>query len=351
VKTGDQVLRDLFYNGNTAYEQGAIVARTAPSFLRFGNFEMLAARQETAQLEQLVNWTIDRFYPHIKGENKIIEWFKEVVEKTATMIVGWFRVGFVHGVMNTDNMSILGLTIDYGPFSFLDDYDPNFTPNTTDLPGRRYAFGRQHTIAYWNLGCLASAIAPLFETSKELVAALEDFQDIYFGKYYAMMADKLGLAELLEEDKKLIDDFEENLSLLKPDMTLFYQLLITLPQHVNDKKNLLKHMGPCFYSIPGEADLAKLFVTIQAYQNRLKLNSISEEESRELMRASNPRFILRNYMLHQAIQELENGDDTAFMKLKKALKTPYSNEHDEFFKLRPEWAINQPGSSTLSCSS
>jgi len=351
VKTGDQVLRDLFYNGNTAYEPGAIVARTAPSFLRFGNFEMLAARQETAQLEQLVNWTIDRFYPHIKGENKIIEWFKEVVEKTATMIVGWFRVGFVHGVMNTDNMSILGLTIDYGPFSFLDDYDPNFTPNTTDLPGRRYAFGRQHTIAYWNLGCLASAIAPLFETSKELVAALEDFQDIYFGKYYAMMADKLGLAELLEEDKKLIDDFEENLSLLKPDMTLFYQLLITLPQHVNDKKNLLKHMGPCFYSIPGEADLAKLFVTIQAYQNRLKLNSISEEESRELMRASNPRFILRNYMLHQAIQELENGDDTAFMKLKKALKTPYSNEHDEFFKLRPDWAINQPGSSTLSCSS
>ena len=351
VDTGDQVLRDLFYDGNAAYEPGAIVARVAPSFLRFGNFEMLAARQETAQLAALVNWTIDRFYPHITGENKIIEWYKEVIEKTATMIVGWFRVGFVHGVMNTDNMSILGLTIDYGPFSFLDDYDPNFTPNTTDLPGRRYAFGRQHTIAYWNLGCLASAIAPLFETSTALVAALEDFQDIYFAKYYTMMADKLGLAGLKEEDKKLIDDFEENLSLLQPDMTLFYQLLITLPAQLADQDAMLTHLQPCFYTVPDDKGLAKLFITLQAYQNRLSINTISKEESIALMRAANPRFILRNYMLHQAIQDLENGDDTAFEKLKHALKTPYSDEHDEFFKLRPEWAINQPGSSTLSCSS
>ena len=351
VDTGDQVLRDLFYDGNAAYEPGAIVARVAPSFLRFGNFEMLAARQETAQLAALVNWTIDRFYPHITGENKIIEWYKEVIEKTATMIVGWFRVGFVHGVMNTDNMSILGLTIDYGPFSFLDDYDPNFTPNTTDLPGRRYAFGRQHTIAYWNLGCLASAIAPLFETSTALVAALEDFQDIYFAKYYTMMADKLGLAGLKEEDKKLIDDFEENLSLLQPDMTLFYQLLITLPAQLADQDTMLTHLQPCFYTVPDDKGLAKLFITLQAYQNRLSINTISKEESIALMRAANPRFILRNYMLHQAIQDLENGDDTAFEKLKHALKTPYSDEHDEFFKLRPEWAINQPGSSTLSCSS
>ncbi|MGY0034353.1 protein adenylyltransferase SelO family protein [Pedobacter sp. NJ-S-72] len=166
VSTGDQVMRDLFYDGHLAYEQGAIVMRTAPSFLRFGNFEMLAARQEIPQLEKLTSWTIDRFFPHIKGENKTLEWFEEIVEKTAALMVEWIRVGFVHGVMNTDNMSILGLTIDYGPFSFLDQYDPEFTPNTTDLPGRRYAYGRQPSIGYWNLGCLASAIAPLFEDKK-----------------------------------------------------------------------------------------------------------------------------------------------------------------------------------------
>ena len=351
IGTGDQVLRDLFYNGNTAYEPGAIVARTAPSFLRFGNFEMLAARQETAQLQQLTDWTITHFYPHITGENRVIEWYKEVVERTASMIVEWFRVGFVHGVMNTDNMSILGLTIDYGPFSFLDDYDPNFTPNTTDLPGRRYAFGRQHTIAYWNLGCLASAIAPLLETSTELVAVLEGFQEVYFAKYYAMMAGKLGLTELREEDKKLIDDFEESLSLLGPDMTIFYQLLITLPPDIKDKESLIAHLKPCFYQIPAAEGLDKLMVTLQDYQQRIKTNTKPGEESVRLMRSSNPRFILRNYMLHQAIQALEKGDNGPFLKLKNALETPYSDAHDEFFKLRPDWAMDQPGSSTLSCSS
>src|SRR5690606_16063043 len=141
--------------GNAAYEPGAIVMRTAPTFLRFGNFEILNATKENDNLKHLVDWTISRYYPHIKGEEKVLNWFAEVVERTAMMVVEWLRVGFVHGVMNTDNMSILGLTIDYGPYSFLDDYDPNFTPNTTDLPGRRYAFGNQASIAYWNLGCLA----------------------------------------------------------------------------------------------------------------------------------------------------------------------------------------------------
>jgi uncharacterized protein YdiU (UPF0061 family) len=351
VNTGDQVLRDLFYNGNTAYEPGAIVARIAPSFLRFGNFEMLAARQETAQLQQLADWTIERFYPHISGADKLIVWYKEVVDKTATMIVEWYRVGFVHGVMNTDNMSVLGLTIDYGPFSFLDDYDPNFTPNTTDLPGRRYAFGRQHTIAYWNLGCLASAIAPLLETSTELVAVLEGFQDSYFEKYYTMMGNKLGLSPLVGEDKTLIDDFEESLALVGPDMTIFYQLLITLPQDLSDQESLLAHMKASFYHTPAEEGQNKLISTLQAYQKRLHNNMISKEESRQLMRNNNPRFILRNYLLHQAIQALENGNDEPFQKLKHAMKTPYSDEHDEFFQLRPEWAMDQPGSSTLSCSS
>ncbi|WP_158799702.1 YdiU family protein [Pedobacter sp. L105] len=350
VATGDQVMRDMFYDGRAAYEQGAIVMRVAPSFLRFGNFEMLAARQEIAQLKKLTDWTIDRFYPHLSGENKIINWFKEVVERTATMIIGWLRVGFVHGVMNTDNMSILGLTIDYGPYSFLDDYDPNFTPNTTDLPGRRYAFGRQHTIAYWNLSCLASAIAPLFENTDELVNALEDFKDIYQAKYFAIMADKIGLDELKEEDKKLADDMEKSLSLIKPDMTIFYQLLIDLPL-IENKEELANWFNPSFYRAPDKESLEFLFVTIQAYQERMKDNQITAEAAKTKMRANNPRFILRNYLLHQAIQEMEKGQNGLFLKLQEAMKAPYSNIHDEFFALRPDWANDQPGSSTLSCSS
>jgi len=351
VATGDQVMRDMFYNGNAADEPGAIVMRAAPSFLRFGNFEMLAARQETAALRKLADWTIENFYPHLTGENKIINWFKEVVERTADMIIGWLRVGFVHGVMNTDNMSILGLTIDYGPYSFLDDYDLNFTPNTTDLPGRRYAFGRQHTIAYWNLSCLASAIAPLCEHTDELVAALEEFQSLYAAKYFAMMANKLGLDEVREEDKNLIDDIEKSLSQIKPDMTIFYQLLIDLPSDFEHQDALAAYFKPSFYAQPDDASMKALYLTIQSYQGRILTNKISPEASKVLMSSSNPRFILRNYLLHQAIQEMEKGQNELFLKLQKAMKDPYSNTYDEFFALRPDWANDQPGSSTLSCSS
>ncbi|MBB6502508.1 protein adenylyltransferase SelO [Pedobacter cryoconitis] len=351
VLTGDQVMRDLFYDGNSAYEKGAIVMRAAPSFLRFGNFEMLTSREEITQLKKLTNWTIDQFFPDIKGENKTIQWFEDIVEKTASLIVEWTRVGFVHGVMNTDNMSILGLTIDYGPFSFLDDYDPEFTPNTTDLPGRRYAFGNQAGIAYWNLGCLASAIAPLFKDTIELSAALENYKPVYFSKYYGMMARKLGLDNYRETDKDLIEAIEKMLVQLKADMTIFYQLLITLPPATTDPELISVHFAPSFYTIPEESSGKYLVNTIQQYQKRISLNQISYKESQELMKANNPRFILRNYLLHQAIQEFEKGEPALFLKLQQAIKTPYSTDHDEFFVRRPEWANDQPGSSALSCSS
>lgn len=351
VSTGDQVMRDLFYDGRSAYEQGAIVMRTAPSFLRFGNFEMLAARQEIPQLEKLTLWTIERFFPHIKGENKTLEWFEEIVEKTAALMVEWIRVGFVHGVMNTDNMSVLGLTIDYGPFSFLDQYDPEFTPNTTDLPGRRYAYGRQPSIGYWNLGCLASAIAPLFEDTEKLSSALEKYKTVYFAKYHVMMAGKLGLDEFKEHDQELIESFEKTLTLLKADMTIFYQLLITLPIETSTEEAVTAHFCPSFYELHNKEQLQTLLETINHYQLRIRENKISSKVSKEIMKMSNPRFILRNYLLHQVIQELEKGEQTLFLKLQEAIKTPYSNAHDEFFKLRPEWANDQPGSSTLSCSS
>ncbi len=350
ITTGDRVIRDMFYNGNPQHERGAIVMRVAPSFLRFGNFEMLAARQEEENLKKLVDWTINRYYPHITGEDKIINWFKEVVARTASLMVEWQRVGFVHGVMNTDNMSILGLTIDYGPFSFVDNFDLRFTPNTTDLPGRRYAFGKQPGIAYWNLGCLASALTLLFPDTDQLVAALETYEPVYVQKYHAMMANKLGLDSIRPEDGSLIKDLEEMLSAVKPDMTIFYQLLIDLPQDL-EAAAIIPHFQDSFYKEPDPEKSQKLTDWVQQYASRLKTNAITPEESINRMRASNPRFVLRNYLLHQAIEELENGENQLFEKLQAAMKEPYSRNFDEFFAKRPDWASQKAGCSMLSCSS
>ncbi|HEY0054395.1 MAG TPA: YdiU family protein [Pedobacter sp.] len=351
VATGDNVLRDMFYNGNAAYEPGAIVMRVAPSFLRFGNFEIFAATNEIENLKKLCDWTIKRYYPHLTGENKIISWIAEVVEKTASLIVEWLRVGFVHGVMNTDNMSILGLTIDYGPFSFLDDYDPDFTPNTTDLPGRRYAFGKQASIGYWNLGCLANAIAPLVADQSKLIEAVESYEDIFWSKYYAMMGRKLGLDRVNENDISLINNFEKTLAVLKPDMTIFYQLLGKLTEDFGSELAIMNHFEDSFYSQPTPSAKKEFFDLIKAYTSRLKENTCSKEETQQLMRENNPSFILRNYLLHQAIEELERGETALFKKLQNAIKTPYSESNDEFLVKRPDWASQKAGCSMLSCSS
>ena len=351
VSSGEDILRDMFYDGNAAYEPGAVVLRTSPSFLRFGSYEIFAAGKETENLEQLVNWTIEKYYPHITGENKVLTWFKEVVEKTAFLITEWQRVGFVHGVMNTDNMSILGLTIDFGPFSFLDDYDPNFTPNTTDLPGRRYAFGNQPSIGYWNLGRLASALLHFFEDTEELEQALKAYEDTFWNHYYSMMGRKLGLDTVKDTDKKMIGRFEEVLSATKPDMTIFYRLLIDLPQELPQDDEIMDHFSPGFYEAPDEHQKTAFLELLQAYSERLQKNNISEAERKEMMKKANPKFILRNYMLHQAIEELEKGDRRLFDQLKEAMQSPYSDAHDEFFKKRPDWAMKKAGCSMLSCSS
>lgn len=350
VSTGEQVMRDMFYNGNPEFEPGAIVMRVAPSFLRFGNYQILAARDENANLEKLVNWTIDKFYPHIQGEDKVIRWYREVVERTASLIVEWMRVGFVHGVMNTDNMSVLALTIDYGPFSFLDDYEKDFTPNTTDLPGRRYAFGKQANIAQWNLGMLAGAILPLVGNNTELLKAeIEAYEEIFNRKYYSMMGNKLGLDMVNADDIILIDKFEHMLSVIKPDMTIFFQLLIDLPMDIEGEQEVLAHFEKSFYEVPGQKDW--LYKVIRQYSERIKANTCSRQDSINKMKAGNPRFILRNYLLHQAIEDLEKGDDELFKKLRQAIKEPYSDKFDEFFVKRPSWATKKAGCSMLSCSS
>ena len=352
VTTGEPVLRDMFYNGNVEYEPGAIVLRAAPSFLRFGSFEMPASRKEIDNLRKLVDWTIAKHYPHISGENKIITWFKEVADRTAAMIVEWLRVGFVHGVMNTDNMSILGLTIDYGPYSFLDDYDPNFTPNTIDLPGRRYAFGKQASIAKWNLSCLAGAIAPLFESTDELVAALEEYDEMYWQKNYSMMGNKLGFDKVSsQEDVDFINRFQQMLSEIKPDYTIFFQLLIDLSLDETTSEEITAHFNESFYTEPTAEQQKLLAELITDYRVRINKNTCTRVNSIARMRQSNPRFILRNYLLHQSIQELQAGKPELFLKLQEAIKAPYASNFDEFFAKRPAWATQQAGCSMLSCSS
>lgn len=351
VRTGEPVMRDMFYDGHPAYEPGAIVMRVAPGFLRFGNFEMPAARNEIQNLRSLVDWTIERFYPQLQGEDKVLLWFKEVVDRTAALMVEWLRVGFVHGVMNTDNMSILGLTIDYGPYSFVDDYDPLFTPNTTDLPGRRYAFGKQASVAKWNLGCLAGAIAPLLPDTEALVKVLDTYDDVFWNSYYAMMGAKIGLDEVRQADVSLFVELEKMLRMLQPDMTIFFQLLIDLPLDAITKEAVVAHFEESFYSELSPDKAEALFGWISAYVARLQSNAISREAAVERMRKTAPRFILRNYLLHQAIEDLENGNDGLFKNLQQALKDPYSANHDAFFKKRPSWASQKAGCSMLSCSS
>ena len=351
VSTGDNVLRDMFYNGNPKYEPGAIVTRVAPSFLRFGNFELMAAQRENEKLQQLIDWTIDRYFPHLTEKDRILKWFGEVVEKTAFLMSEWQRVGFVHGVMNTDNMSILGLTIDYGPYSFLDNYDHSFTPNTTDLPGRRYAFGNQPSVGYWNLGRLANAISLLFEDTQELEDVLGTYEKHFWDHYYAMTGRKLGLDKVGKEEKQMISEFEKVLLEIQPDMTIFYRLLASLSSE-STSEAILRHFQPAFYNEPVPAQKELLTNLLSKYLKRRNSNNISPAASRDLMNKSNPRIILRNYLLHQAIEGLEKDDDTMFLKLQEAMKNPYSEVgFEELVQKRPEWAATKAGCSMLSCSS
>ena len=351
VSTGEPVLRDMFYDGHPAYEPGAIVLRVAPTFLRFGNFEMPAARGELENLRKLTDWTISRYFPHITGEDRLLSWYKEMVDRTASLMAEWMRVGFVHGVMNTDNMSVLGLTIDYGPYSFVDQYDPAFTPNTTDLPGRRYAFGRQAAIAKWNLGCLGGALSAIYPDTEALVKIIDTYDDVYWNYYYRMIGNKIGLDKVKPEDAELINQLEKMLRSVQPDMTLFYRLLMELPDQNDNKEEVLVHFADSFYEDLNTEQAIALQEWIQAYRIRLQKNSIRREESYAKMQRANPRFILRNYLLHQAIEDLQQGNNGLFRKLEKALKDPYEDSFPELWGKRPAWANQKAGCSMLSCSS
>ena len=358
--SGDQVLRDMLYNGNAAYEKGAIVCRVAPSFIRFGNFEILAARQDKATLQSLVDYTIKHFYAHLGAPSKetYVAFFKEVVDRTLEMVLHWQRVGFVHGVMNTDNLSILGLTIDYGPYGWLEGYDPEWTPNTTDRQHRRYRFGNQPNIAFWNLVQLGNALLTLVEEAAPLEAVLGQAQKDFGMAYFSMMRQKLGLEKVVEEDATLISSLMDILTLSETDMTIFFRNLANFnPNELDPTKTAasLDTIKTAFYQYENiDSTVVNKWISwLQQYANRLQLETLSSAERKEKMNLVNPKYVLRNYMAQVAIDAADKGDYSIIEELLNVLRQPYAEQpaYEKWFAKRPEWARNKVGCSMLSCSS
>ena len=357
VRTGDQVLRDMLYDGHPEYEHGAVVCRVSPSFIRFGNFEILASRKDIATLRALTDYTIEQFFPHINlGEEKAayLQFYKELVDRTIEMVVHWQRVGFVHGVMNTDNMSILGLTIDYGPYGWLEGYDPNWTPNTTDAREHRYRFGNQPYIALWNLVQLGNALYPLIEDIPAMEAILNTFNPNYQQQYRAMMCQKLGIPAGVENNFALVEHLVEHLQLVETDMTIFFRLLANVSKN-DDKDSAFQKVQGAFYaplSLTKDNKSAWLF-WFEQYLEVLKAEIQSDETRKREMNATNPKYVLRNYMAQLAIDKANEGDYTLVSELYELLKKPYDEQpkNEKWFALRPDWARTKVGCSQLSCSS
>lgn len=527
VTTGEDVIRDMFYDGHPVAEPGAIVTRVAPSFLRFGHYEILAASGQQDSLKKIIQFTIKNYFPSLLSmqhqqlqeqqqkqqsssntsnpnqlisespirltDELIVQWFTEIATRTADLIAQWMRVGFVHGVLNTDNMSILGLTIDFGPYGWLDAFDPAWTPNTTDRRGR-YSYAQQPQIAFWNLHRLAEAIGTIMQDPQSLATGLQVYQQQFNQSYVTMMFKKMGLSPTpvlsnlqsslspslqdLEWIEKLVqtispseiatnnsdDLLNEDGSgheswKIEIDMTLFFSHLPLF--HAKNPENLLKKINlelgvdeanltladvegllrtlldasiKASSAVGEDKDLPKenrmdsrgllhnIFLGI-SYCYVLNKNQVPNQNSNldnpsnstvtnervlpliqqkilpwlleyfhrsrnsdqrswdeiyQEMKTQNPQFLLRNYLVQEAISEIESAKKSAlsnsenlpanidiqFIQKEKNLlhqlllliRSPYEANSDpaiteKFFAKRPEWARNKPGSSQLSCSS
>jgi uncharacterized protein YdiU (UPF0061 family) len=349
VGTGEQVMRDMFYDGNPEPEPGAVVCRVAPSFVRFGNFQIHSAKEEAAELKQLADYVLRHHFP---GLGSYKDWYHEVCRRTAVLMCDWMRLGFVHGVMNTDNMSILGLTIDYGPYGWLEGYDPMWTPNTTDAEGRRYCYGNQPQIALWNLARLAEALLPIMP-KQELEEGLELFGKTYQEGFTRALAQKLGLDSLDQaEDKELLSGMFEVLNAAETDFTLFFRGLASVEDTAVEQR-LLAPLRRAFYAEPDAAHLGRVAGWLRQYLARVRREGVPAALRAQRMNAVNPKYVPRNYLAQQAIDALTSGDASVLERLMKVLERPYDEqpENDDLAERRPEWARHKAGCSALSCSS
>jgi uncharacterized protein YdiU (UPF0061 family) len=337
VASGEEVIRDMFYDGHPRAEPGAVVCRVAPSFLRFGNFQILAVQQEHEALRKLMDYSSKNFFPEQNGVQGV---FQEICRRTGLLMADWMRLGFVHGVMNTDNLSILGLTIDYGPYGWLEGYDLEWTPNTTDAEGRRYCYGNQPHVAQWNLTRLAEALLPLAPDQAPFEAGLALYADTFAEAWRKALAQKLGMAALDQPgDDELVSELFQLLAQKETDFTIFFRRLAT---------PTVEALRPAYYT--EDVPVERLQAWLKAYQNRTQ-----KENDRELrMNSVNPKYVFRNYLAQQAIDAIEQNGDTAMLeRLMRVLRRPYDEqpEHEALAARRPEWARHKAGCSALSCSS
>ena len=305
VATGEMVQREVAL-------QGAVLTRVASSHLRVGTFQYLAARQDIKSLKELVNYTIKRHYPEfINSKNQALELLRIVIKKQAYLIAEWMRVSFIHGVMNTDNMTISGETIDYGPCAFMDYYDPKTVFSSIDLHGR-YAFGNQPNIAEWNLARFAEAILPLFDLdNKKAISIAEqeinNFKDIFKNNFTTMMKGKLGLISNEIEDDKLMKDLFQLMFENEADYTNTFVYLMngSVPQEELIKdKNFIEWKNKWNSRLSRNQDIIK---------------------AKELMTKNNPIIIPRNHLIESALSKAEQGNLDEFNKLILALKDPYQD--------------------------
>lgn len=351
--SGENIVRDMFYDGNPKEEKGAIVCRVSPSFLRFGHFEIHARNNDTLLLKKLVQYALENHFKNLinknnKFEEQLIMFFEEIVKKTAFLVAEWMRVGFVHGVLNTDNMSILGLTIDYGPYGWVDDFNLNWTPNTTDLEFKRYRFGEQPNIAMWNLYKLAESLSVINDNFLEFEKILDYFPKYFEDCHNLNMSKKLGLKNLSKNSTfyKTTYNLLQNLNL---DMTLFFRFLTensldSLTEAKLFKLSYLSNLVTEHFSIFNDWK--------NEYLKLINDQNIDEGKRKKIMEKNNPNFILRNYITQEVINEIENGNDKKLKEVEEIIKNPYSNNiQSKYITKRPDWAKNKAGCSMLSCSS
>ncbi|MCA8837991.1 MAG: YdiU family protein [Proteobacteria bacterium] len=356
--TGRAVVRDILYQGDPRAEPGAVVCRVSASFLRFGHFQLFASRGDHAGLRQLIEFSIRENFSDIAGTldknptQAYLDWYARICSSTADLVVHWQRVGFVHGVLNTDNMSVLGETVDYGPYGWMEEYNPAWTPNTTDT-GSRYCFVMQGKIALWNLWQLACALSCVVADEKSLEAILNNFMPEFEQRKLAMMRAKLGLSGSHPDDADLCATVENFMQTAGLDMTLFFTRLGDIDGATDSAWAAVEAVS--YRQSQLEAQHKQAFLALmERYFARLALpaGDTSALERTRLMNAHNPVFVPRNYLAQQAIEAAEKGSFDELTSLFAAAENPHDHQTPApYTAMRPAWALSKPGCSMLSCSS
>ncbi|MFZ6817707.1 protein adenylyltransferase SelO [Undibacterium sp. Ji22W] len=321
-------------------EKTAVVTRTAPSFIRFGSFEHWYYHEKPAQLQQLADFVIQHYYPQLQNtEHSYQSLLKHVVIKTAQLVAHWQSVGFMHGVLNTDNMSILGLTLDYGPFGFMDGFDPTHICNHSDSQGR-YSYQMQPRIGQWNCHALAQALLPLIGDVESTQEALSHYVEHYEVHYHKLMRQKFGLLDQIPDDDELFAEYLDLMASTRTDFTLAFRNLSQIKHQPSTNDNALRDLF---------LDRAGLDIWLERYRLRLQQENSNDVERQLRMNQVNPKYILRNYLAQQAIEKAEQKDFSEIEKLLKILVNPFADqpEFDQYAQLPPDWA----GQLSVSCSS